>query len=422
MPADLEIIVIGSEILQGRCGESNSRRIAAELAAIGVEPSRVTILPDDVRAIASEISRGVERSGILIVTGGLGPTHDDLTRSAVIEALGGDTEEREEFREAIENGYRRFGKKPPRGYSGHSIVPRGARMLSNPVGIAPGLEVRREGVVLYVLPGVPAEMREMLRASVLPALAGRERGRALLLRTFGLNESEVEERLRPVLEPEELERLSIVSGISGVDCYMRAGSWDERTRREMAAALGTALYTDSAKSMEEICVEGLKERGATLAAAESVTGGLIASRLVSVPGASESFLEGLVTYSDASKIARLGIAADVLARDGAVSEATCVGMAEGVMSTARSDIGLSTTGIAGPGGATVEKPVGLCFVGLALRGRSYCARRVLPGDRNTIRERAASIALDLLRLELQGEEETLRSLEVFRGNNTRRER
>ena len=415
MPVNLEIIVVGSEIVQGRCEEVNSGYISRELAAIGIEPTRIILLPDDLSVIASEIARAMQRCDILIVTGGLGPTIDDLTRQAAIEALGGGTDVRNDISAAIEARYRAFGKEPPQGYRDHSIVPRGARPLPNPVGAALGLEVEWEGRKLFLLPGVPSEMKEMLRTSVLPSLAGRGDGPALLLRTFGLTEVEVEERLLSVLGYERLQGLSIVSGVSGVDCYMRGGLWDEETRKALQGALGTAIYSSVAESLEEVCLEGLRNRGSTLSTAESVTGGLIASRIVSIPGASEFFLEGFVTYSDSSKIARLGVSPSTLERHGAVSEATCVEMAEGMRERAGSDIGLSTTGIAGPDGATEEKPVGLCFIGLSSRGATYCMRKVLAGDRNTIRSRAASIALDLLRLELRGEREALDPFEIPTG-------
>ena len=251
-------------------------------------------------------------------------------------------------------------------------------------------------------------------------MAGRGEGEALLLRTFGLNEVEVEERLRSVLGPERLEKLSIVSGVSGVDCYLRAGLWDERIRKAIQGVLGTALYSTTAESLEAVCLEALRERRSTLSTAESVTGGLIASRIVSIPGASEFFHEGFVTYSDSSKIARLGVSPRTLERHGAVSETVCVEMAEGVRERSGSDIGLSTTGIAGPDGATTGKPVGLCFIGLSVRGAIYCARRVLAGDRNMIRSRAGSIALDLLRLELLGEREALGSFKIPASNGGRR--
>jgi len=420
MPPKAEIIVVGSEIVQGRCGEINSGHISRELAAIGLEPKRITILPDDRPLVASEISRAMLRSDILIVTGGLGPTVDDLTRRAAIDALGGGTEVRGDIDDALEARYRAFGRKPPEGYRDHSIVPRGAQPLPNPVGAAFGLRVVREGRELYLLPGVPSEMKEMLRASVLPSLVGRGEGQALLLRTFGLTEVEVEERLRSVLEPERLERISIVSGVSGVDCYLRAGSWDEKIRIALQGVLGTALYSTGAESLEEVCLEALRDRRSTISTAESVTGGLIASRIVSIPGASEFFLEGFVTYSDSSKISRLGVSARTLERRGAVSEEVCVEMAVGVRERTGADIGLSTTGIAGPGGATAEKPVGLCFMGLSVRGTTYCMRRELAGDRNTIRSRAGSIALDLLRLELRGERGALGPFDVPASDGGRR--
>ena len=415
MSAGAEIIVIGSEIVQGRCGEINARHISRELSAIGLEPSRITLLPDDHAVIVSEIALAMSRSEILIVTGGLGSTVDDLTRRAAIEALGGETEVRDDMTAALEARFRAFGRSMPEHYRDHAIVPRGARPLANRVGAAFGLEIARGGSSLYLLPGVPEEMREMLRSEVLPSLAGRGGGgRALLLRTTGLNEIEVEGRLRSVLEPERMEGVSIVSGISGVDCYLRAGSWTEKDRTGLIDALGSTLYSTGAESLEEICVALLRKSGSTLSTAESVTGGLVASRVVGVPGASETFLEGFITYSNGAKVERLGVSAETIGRHGAVSGEVCVEMAGGARDRTGSDFGISTTGIAGPEGGTEEKPVGLCYMGLSAGSRVYCKRRVLAGDRNTIRSRAASIAIDMLRLMLERRDEALGPFEVGR--------
>jgi nicotinamide-nucleotide amidase len=420
MSVDAEIIVVGSEIVQGRCSEVNSGHISRELAAIGLEPARITILPDDRPVIASEIALAMGRSDIVIVTGGLGSTMDDLTRRAAIDALGGETETRDDITSALEARYRAFGREPPEGYGDHSVVPRGAQPLENRVGTAFGLRVMREGRELFLLPGVPSEMKEMLRASVLPSLAGRGEGAALLLRTSGLTEVEVEERLRSVLEADRLEAVSIVSGISGVDCYLRPGAWDDRIKKVLVDLFGTTLYSTGPESLEEVCLGALGRRRSTISTAESVTGGLIASRIVDVPGASAFFLEGFITYSDRSKVDRLGVTAGALERHGAVSSEVCAEMAEGVRERTGSDIGLSTTGIAGPDGATEEKPVGLCFIGLSDGRVTYCTRRVFPGDRNTIRSRAASAALDLLRLALRDERGALRPFVVSKRKRGRR--
>jgi len=408
MSVTVEILVVGSEIVQGRCGELNSGLISRELAAVGLEPSRITLLPDDRAVVASEIARAMDRADVVIVTGGLGSTVDDLTRRAAIDALGGETDVREDIRSAVEARFRGMDREPQKGYDDHAIVPRGALPLENGIGIAFGLRVPRGDKELYLLPGVPSEMKEMLRASVLPLLAGRGGGEALLLRTAGLTEAEVEERLATVLESGRLENVSIVSRDSGVDCYLRPGAWDGRTREALVELFGSALYATGAESLEEVCVGALRGRRSTLSTAESVTGGLVASRIVSVPGASECFLEGFVTYGNRAKIGRLGVSPATLERHGAVSAEVCVEMAGGARERAGSDIGLSTTGIAGPDGATAGKPVGLCFVGLWDGREAYCERRIFPGDRNTVRSRAATAALDLMRLYLGDEREALR--------------
>ena len=401
MPAKIEIIAVGNELLRGHYTENNSTYISRMLGYAGIDTSRISVVPDEVAIIADAISEAMSRGGVVIVTGGLGPTTDDVTREAAIAALGGDVEVRDDIIEMIERKYEIFGKKMPRGYGGHVEIPSGADVLVNNVGAAPGLKVEREGGLLYLLPGVPAEMKEMFTSSVLPGLAGLGEGRTLCLRTFGLGESEVEDRLGNVLNEDQSGSLSIVSSVTGVDCYLAPGMWDNETFALAAGELGSFLFAQDDLTMEELCVRDMAGIGATLATAESVTGGLLASRIIGVPGASDIFLEGFITYSNEAKIERLCVSSSSIEARGAVSEEVCVQMAEGARERAGSDIALSTTGIAGPGGATVAKPAGCCFIGLATARASYCTSVLLGGDRETVRGRAASIAIDLLRLELQ---------------------
>jgi nicotinamide-nucleotide amidase len=401
-PLKLEIIAVGDEILLGRCREDNARHISREFSSIGIEPARITVLPDDRATIAGEMAKALERSDVVLVTGGLGPTIDDVTRGAAIDALGGETDVRREVTDAIKARYGILGKPVPVGYRDHAVVPRGADILPNALGAAVGIKVVREGRELYLLPGVPAEMKDMLRMSVLPLFADRSEDSILTIRTFGLPEAEVEERLRGLLEPGQMDALSIISGITGVDCYIKAGAWSDETRAAISAVLGSCVYATTGESMEEVCLRMLREGGATVSTAESVTGGLLASRIVAVPGASFAFHEGFVTYSNESKISRLGVASSSIERFGAVSSLVCVEMAQGARERAGTDFGLSTTGIAGPEGATLAKPRGLCFVGLSTPSGAYCQKALLAGDRTTVRGRASSLALNLLRLELGG--------------------
>jgi nicotinamide-nucleotide amidase len=414
MSVRIEIIAVGSELLRGLPAENNSAHISKVLHSIGLQPERITVVGDAVEAIAGALAEAMSRSDVIIATGGLGPTADDVTREAAIEALGGRVEKRGEILDAIERKYEAHGKRAPIGYRNHADVPYGAEVLANCIGAAPGLRVERDGTMLYLLPGVPAEMKEMFDSMVLPELIGLGKGRALCLRTFGQSESEVEDRLRNALGEDRIGSLSIISGVTGVDCYFPPGTWDDETIARARGELGSYLYAEGDLTMEELCVRRMARAKTTLATAESFTGGLLASRIVGVPGASDVFLEGFVTYSNEAKIKSLGVTRSSLDSGGAVSEEVCVQMAEGARERAGSDIALSTTGIAGPGGATDTKPAGYCFVGLATARASYCANALLGGGREMIRGRAVSIAIDLLRHELEGNGERLDPLLVDR--------
>ncbi len=407
MPVKIEIIAVGDELLRGYYMENNSAYISRMLGSIGIGASRISVVPDDTKVIAEVISEAVSRSGVVVVTGGLGPTVDDVTREAAIEALGGGVEVREDILAAIERRYEAIGKKAPGGYRGHVVIPAGADVLANSIGAAPGLKIERDGKLLYLLPGVPAEMRDMFVSKVLPDLGGFGEGEILALRTYGLSESEVEDRLREVLDEAWIHSMSIISSITGVDCYFGPGAWDDETFARASGKLGSYLYARGDMAMEELCVDLLSGAGATLSTAESVTGGLLASRIVSVPGASEVFIEGFVTYSNDAKVERLGVSRSSIETSGAVSEEVCVQMADGARARAGTDFGLSTTGVAGPGGATEAKPIGLCYICLATPRAKYCMKSTLGGGRETVRGRAAAIAIDLLRLELQGHRDRL---------------
>ncbi len=403
----LEIITVGDEVLRHETREDNARFLSQSLMEIGMEPVRITVLPDDLETISSELSAALERSDGVIVTGGLGPTVDDLTRQAAIAALGGKTDCLEGIVESIEGLFRGLGREMPGGYRDLARVPCGARVLPNGVGAAPGLYIEKAGGGLWLLPGVPAEMREIFTSSVLPSLRRFQGGKRTVFRLFGLPETEAERMLRDVIGEGRMKGVSIIAGPAGVNLYLRSGSVSEAEMKVLRGRFGSFIYTSCAASMEEEVLRLLADRGVTLSVAESLTGGLLASTLISVPGASVSFMEGFVTYSDRSKRERLGVDPVLMERGGAVSGGVCIAMAAGARERSGTDIALSTTGIAGPGGGAAGKAVGLCFIGLVTGGASYCRRMQLSGDRGMIRVRTVYTALDMLRLFLSGETERL---------------
>ncbi len=407
----IEIIAIGDEVLRGETREQNAAFIGRALARAGLEVQRATSLPDDLAALRGAFREAAARSDIVIATGGLGPTVDDLTKEAVVGAFDLETTFREDIVREIEGRLSERGRSMPEAYRDQGRVPVGAEILPNAVGLAIGFRIAAGGCEIFLLPGVPAEMKAMLAESVLPSLGAPGTDFAVRLRTFGLTESEAEERLRGALSESELRATSIISSPTGVDLYFAKSGGEELAARA-ARRLGIFLYARGDDSLEEIVVRLLAAAGKTVATAESVTGGLIASTLVSVSGASAVFREAIVAYSDGSKIERLGVRKDTIARHGAVSRETCVEMVAGARARAGADYALATTGIAGPTGATPAKPVGLCFVALAATDRTFVRRFHLPGDRGTIRLRTAYHAIDILRLALIGAEDALAPHEI----------
>lgn len=396
-----EIITVGDEVLRGETAENNTVWLSIALTAAGLPPSRETVLPDDIDVIRDELSAAAARSETVIVTGGLGPTVDDVTRQAAIDAFGGEVEIREEIIVEIERRFIGLGVAMPEGYRDLARIPAGAEVLDNAVGAAPGLMMTEGECRVFLLPGVPGEMKEIFERLVLPQLASGEKELRKVLRVYGLMETAVEERVVPVLGADELERLSIISSPAGISVYLPAGI-DTVIAEKAAESLGDNLFGEGRDRLEEVVVGMLRSRKMTLATAESLTGGMLASMIVSVPGASEIFLEGYITYSNESKIRILGVEEKAIEAAGAVSEEVCRQMAEGAGRISGADITLSTTGIAGPGGATPGKPVGLCWMGLAHAGATECRQRKMAGDRGMIRLRTACVCLDMLRRRLLG--------------------
>ncbi|MBN1885197.1 MAG: nicotinamide-nucleotide amidohydrolase family protein [Candidatus Krumholzibacteriota bacterium] len=399
MKRRIELIAVGGELLSGRVADTNTAHIARKLGALGLEPEQITVLPDDVAAVTAFLRGAIRRGGVVIVTGGLGSTGDDVTRAAAVAALGGRTETLPEALEAIRLRFASFGRKMPPGYGAMATVPAGALLIPNTVGAAPGLDVAGKGFRLFLLPGPPAEMRPMFRSCVEPALAGLAGPPRTVLRTAGISESALEDRLAAALGrlPGEL---GVISGERGVDLYLPAGNAE--LEASIRGLLGDLLYAEGETRLEETIVAALVGRGETLAVAESLTGGLVASAIVSVPGASACFLEGFVTYGDEAKQARLGVRPETIAAHGAVSRPTALEMAAGACRTAGADRAIATTGIAGPTGARLGKPVGLVFVAVDGPSGTRCRRLRFSGDRDLVRRRACAAALDLLRLDLAG--------------------
>ena len=417
------LLAIGDEIVAGLTTDTNSGFLAGELRAVGVEPVAGFAVTDDEDAIVRALERALEEAEIVVCTGGLGPTADDLTAACVARLAGKPMVMHEASLAHIEGIFRARGIEMPANNRKQALIPEGATVIPNPTGTAPGIicPVERGGVTRFVacLPGVPREMRRMARETLIPWAVARNPGRRFVSRvfsTFGLAESKLDELLVGVVDPAEarlafraafprVQARITVSGAPGEDLEGRLDALEARVRER----LGTHVYAIGDEGMEETVGRLLKERGMTLAVAESCTGGLIGHRITDVPGSSAYFLLGVATYSNDAKERILGVRAETLREHGAVSTQTAEEMADGVRRLALASIGVSTTGIAGPGGGSAEKPVGTVCIAVAWEGGVW-SRRYDVGDRGRewVKGMTAQIALDRVRRHLLGQtEETL---------------
>lgn len=400
-------LAVGSELLGGEKLDRNSLTVTSALARFGIAMSEKRVVGDDVDAVAAAVADLLARHDVVVVTGGLGPTADDVTRDAVAQALHRPISHSDEVEELIRQRYREHGRTLPVHAPEMARVVEGARVLPNHRGTAPGMLFDLDGRLLAVLPGPPWEMEEMLERDLLPEVERRSGGIVRTTRTLllgGVFESDVEERVRPLYERFGREQITILASYGVVRLVLSAeGEQTEATRRldDMELAFRDALGDDLAGvdvgGLAEAVIRQLRRRGETLATAESCTGGLVGARLTDVPGASEVYEGGVISYSNEVKEHQLGVPLATLIDHGAVSEEVAVAMAGGVRSRLGADWGIGITGIAGPGGGTEDKPVGLVHWAVAGPDGVTARRRVFPGDRSVVREWSLNSALDLLR-------------------------
>ncbi len=410
----VEVINTGSELLLGNTLNTHLSFLGQELFPLGLRIARQVTVPDG-EAIREAIQESLARAEVIVVTGGLGPTTDDVTREITAELLGLPLVEDATVWQAIQSRFARRGLEMTPRNRRQAQVPAGATVLPNPNGTAPGLYLRRDigpmgpkGPVrhIFLLPGPPRELRPMFQSLAVPILRGLVPGPAAFQSrrwlVVGVGESKVEavvgEALLaiPGLELGYCARPGAVEvrGIGGPEALEAAAA-------VMAERLPTQVVGEGGAQLEEVVVHRLATLRKTLATAESCTGGGLANKITSVPGASEVFIEGFVTYSNAAKTRSLGVPADLIREHGAVSAPVARAMAEGAMRAAGTDLALATTGIAGPGGGSPEKPVGTVFIALALRGgETRVEKHSYPTDRAMFKELAAQAALDMLRIAL----------------------
>ncbi len=403
----IELVTIGNELLLGFTVDTNGAEIARALSALGIDVVRRTAVPDRSEAISAAVAEALRRTGAVLTTGGLGPTRDDVSKRAIADLYGMPLEFDDTVWSDIVTRFARVQRAPAASHRSQAEVPRGATVLHNQWGTAPGLWLEGPIGLTVMLPGVPTEMRKLLEFEVGPRLAARATGtvvRSLLVRTTAIPESTLAERMGEIEREIAPLTLAYLPGIEGVDLRVTAWGMDpvEADRRLrfatdlMRERAGEHVYGEGDIDLAAVVLERARRAGLSLGAAESCTGGLVGGRITDVPGSSDVFAGGVVCYSNRLKTELLDVSPALIAEHGAVSEAVARAMAEGTRTRIGVDVVVSVTGIAGPSGGTEEKPVGTVWFAVASPGGTESRRIIFPGSRKEIRERAAQMALFLV--------------------------
>ena len=408
---DAAIIAVGSELLTPHKTDTNSLFITQVLNDLGIAVAYKAIVGDNRADLAAHLAHALARHKVLILTGGLGPTDDDLTRDVVAAHLGLTMDEDEAIVAAIQRRFAARGWKMPAVNRRQALVPRGAAVLANPNGTAPGLWLEHRGAAIALLPGPPREMKPMMAGEVRTRLAPRAgdvRLHRRLIRVSGRGESAVEEMVQPIysgwLNQSPPIETTILAGLGQVELHLLtkatdpglAGAALDAAVTQITQVMGPDIVSLDGRELEAVVGDLLRDRGWHVALAESCTGGLVTSRLTDIPGSSDYVERSVVAYSNRSKIELLGVDEAVIAQHGAVSEPVAVAMATGIRDRARADVGVAVTGIAGPGGGSEQKPIGT--VCIAVAGRETRVRTFrFPGGREMVKALSANTAIDMLR-------------------------
>ncbi|NLZ38394.1 MAG: competence/damage-inducible protein A [Firmicutes bacterium] len=404
-----EIIAIGTELLLGQTTNTNARFLAEKLAEKGIDVYWQSVVGDNAERLKAALLLALSRSDIIITSGGLGPTMDDLTKETAASVLQLPLEIDETWEKHLQASFAKRGHTFSENNRKQALLPKGAKLLPNELGTAPGIWIEQDGKIIILLPGPPRELETMFVKYVLPYLP--DSGSIILsriLKVIGIGEAAVENLLfdllhsqinptiAPLAKKGEVHLRLTAKAANKSECLKMLESMEEKIR----SLLGNSVYARDQETMAEVVSTLLLKNKMTIAVAESCTGGYLAHTLTNIPGSSQYFLQGLVTYSNEAKIKMLGIEPNLIAEHGAVSEAVALAMAQNVRIKAESDIGVGITGLAGPSGGTREKPVGLVFVGLATAVRQKCQKFIFTGNRENIKERAVLNALNMVRLYL----------------------
>jgi nicotinamide-nucleotide amidase len=402
-----EIVAVGSELLTPDNIDTNSLYLTHRLNEAGCEVHLKTIVGDDSYDIAGVLRDALLRSDLIIFCGGLGPTEDDLTRTAVAAVLERSVSIDESILEMLRQKFASRGFRMAKINEKQAEVILGAEILDNALGTAPGMWIEEKGRMIALLPGPPRELESIFEEQVLPKVRKLSGGMRLAYKSFhitGMTESELDSQIAPIYRAYPQVRTTVLAGTRHIAVRLyrwtktNEDQWElDELAAKIQAKLGDAIFTNRGESMEEVVGRQLRESGKTLAVAESCTAGMLGMHITRVPGSSDYFMGGILCYSNDAKIELCGVSAEVLQKHGAVSAEVAEALAEGVRNSLHSSIGLSITGIAGPGGGTPEKPVGLVYIGVSDGKHIENRHRIMPGDRESIRERSTYLALSWLR-------------------------
>jgi nicotinamide-nucleotide amidase len=403
-----EIIAIGSEMLTPFRLDTNSLWLTERLNSMGVEVKLKTVVGDDEARLEETVRDAMKRSEIVIATGGLGPTEDDITRKIFARVLKRRLILEDAILEKIRARFARRNIPMPEINSRQALVISGAQILENNNGTAPGMLITEGKCTVVLLPGPPREMKPIFEVSVAPVLKRRVGDKLILRRTlsiFGLTESATDELAAPIYTRYRNPSTTILFKDGQIELHLTAHARSEgeavklldELAERLDGVLGEYIFSRNNETLEEVVGQSLKRRGYTLATAESCTGGLLAGRITDAPGSSEYFLEGVVSYSNEAKVDLLGVPKKLINTHGAVSEQVAGAMAAGIRKRAGSTFGIGVTGIAGPGGGSDEKPVGLVYIALADDSQTTTRKFIFPGDRQFIRMLSVNAALDMVR-------------------------
>ncbi len=409
MDISAEIICVGSELLLGHIVNTNASYLARKLAAEGIDMFYQSVVGDNPGRLSAAIRAALQRSDIVITSGGLGPTVDDITIGAIASSLSLPLVLDKKTLRGIKNYFKKMRVKMPPDNKRQAYIPKGAVAIPNPVGTAPASIVECEGGIIAALPGPPRELAPIFENSIIPYLRKKYKSRAVIItravRTAGAPEAAVNKKAAAFLKMKGDTTVGIYASLGEVDLKITAKGKNEKealkkikkVKSRIISRLGGIIYGFDGDTLESAAGKLLLKKNLSLALAESCTGGLVSNRITNVPGSSRYFKTGAITYSNDSKIKELGVPADLIKEHGAVSRQAAVKMAKGILKKSGADYAIALTGIAGPAGGGKKKPVGLVYIALANRRKVICAEKRFIGNRMDIKLQASTAALDMLR-------------------------